>query len=245
MKIVVFLQARINSKRFPAKVLKKILGKTVIELIVERLRKIKRIDNIVLVTGPQEKNKLLIDEAKKLNLEYYCGSEENILDRMYKASLKINPDIIIRITSDCPLIDFNVINKGLDIFLKSQFDILNNNKVRTFPHGFDFEIFKNETLHMAWQDNRKKFKNKDEFYHTFITPAKYMFEEKKFKNYNLLNDKNLSNIRLTLDYPEDLELITKIFSSLYNKNQDFALEEILDLIKENPSLLDINKNRMI
>jgi len=242
MKVVVFLQARVNSKRFPAKVLKKIFDKSIIELILERLRKIKDVENIILVTGPLEKNKLLIDEAKKLNLEYFSGSEENVLDRIFQASLKINPDIIIRITADCPLLDFNVINQGLKIFKKNQYDILNNYRERTFPHGFDFEIFRKEALHTSWQDYRKKFKSEDEFYHTFITPAKYMLEEKKFKKYDLINDKNLSHIRLTLDHPEDLELITKIYGSLYKKNQEFALAEILELLKENPSLLDINKN---
>jgi len=229
MKNHIFLQARLNSTRLPEKVLKKICGKTVIELIVERLRQVDNIDDIILVTGSELENKSLIDEAKKLNLTYFCGNDENILDRFYEASMKFNSDNIIRVTGDCPLIDFNVINKGLKIFLEKDFDILSINRKRTFPDGFDYEIFKKKSLHTSWEDNLKLYKNKSEFYTTFISPAIYMLENKKFKNYDLINESDYSYLNLTLDYPEDLELITKIYEQFYPKNKYFALNEILTI----------------
>jgi len=229
MKNHIFLQARLNSTRLPEKILKKICGKTVIELIVERLRRVDNIDDIIIVTGSELENKSLIDEAKKLNLTYFCGNDENILDRFYEASIKFNSDNIIRVTGDCPLIDFNVINKGLKIFLENDFDILSINRKRTFPDGFDYEIFKKKSLHTSWEDNIKLYKNKSEFYTTFISPAIYMLENKKFKNYDLINESDYSYLNLTLDYPEDLELITKIFEQFYPKNKYFALNEILTM----------------
>ena len=241
MKNHIFLQARLKSKRFPNKVLKKICGKTIIELIVERLRKIKNIDDIILVTGPKESNTLLLEEAKRLDLKIFCGSEENVLDRFYKASKKFQSDIITRITADCPLIDFNVINEGYRIFHSGDYDVINIEQRRTFPDGFDFEIFKKDALHTSWQDNLAKFDNEEQFCSTFITPVKYMVETKKFKNFNLINDVDYSHIRLTLDYPEDLEFIKQIYEELYEKNQSFALKEILELLERKPELIEINR----
>ena len=128
---------------------------------MQRLENVKNIDKIILVTGPLEKNKSLVDEARRLKLEYFCGNEENVLDRMYKASQKYNPDNIIRITADCPLVDFNIINNGLEIFLKNNYDMLTIGRKRTFPHGYDFEIFKKNALKVSWEDNVKKFENSD------------------------------------------------------------------------------------
>lgn len=237
----IFIQARIGSKRLPGKVLKKICGKSVIDLVVERARKVSDIDNIIIVTGLKEKNQLLIDEIKKLEVDYFCGSEENVLDRFYKASVEFKSDNIIRITADCPLIDFNVINKGLRIFGLNEYDVLSNNRIRTYPHGLEFEIFRSGVLKEAWTDNLSLYKSYDEFHDVFIPPTKYMLEKKKFRNFDLLNNTDLSNMRITLDYPEDLELVTRIYETLYDKNPSFALDEILLLLQKNPLLQTINQ----
>lgn len=241
MKNHIFLQARVNSKRFPGKILQKILGKTIIELIVERLRKIKNINQIILVTGPEEKNHLLIEEARRLNLDIFCGSEENILDRFYEASKKFGSDIIIRVTGDCPVIDFNVINKGVQLFSENKYDVLTITQKRTFPDGFDFEIFKKEALHTSWRDILSNFESREKFCETFINPIEYMIQNNKFKKFNLVNEVDYSNIRLTIDYPADLEFITIIYEKLYNGGKLFALNEILNLLKKNPELLKINQ----
>jgi len=241
MKNHIFVQARLGSSRLPGKVLKKILGKTIIELIFERLQKVEGIDEIFLVTGTKDKNKPIIEESKKLSLEYFCGNEDNILDRFYKASLQFNSDNIIRITADCPLIDFNIISKGKRVFEEVNCDILSIVRKITFPHGFDFEIFKQDSLKKAWEDNLNKFSNKNEFFNSFIPPTKYMLEKKKFKNYDLTHAENLSHIRLTLDYQEDFELISKIYENLYEKNPFFSMDEILNFLNNNQYLLAINR----
>jgi len=234
----VYIQANMSSSRIPGKVLKKILNKSILELIVERVRKIKNFDRIILVTGSKEKNELLLKEAQKLKIYYFFGSEENILDRFYKASKKFNTDIIIRCTADNPLIDFNIINTGLEIFRKNNFDILGVDRKRTFPLGLNFQIFRKEALETAWNDNHDI--HKGNFDKIFIPPTKYMLEKRKFKNYTLISKKDYSDIRLTLDYPEDLEMISKIYQKLYLQNKKFGLPEILDLLKKNPKILQIN-----
>ena len=110
MTINVFIQARIGSTRLPGKVLKKIVNKTILELISERVSRIKNIQNVVITTGDVEKNLEVIKEAQRLHINYFAGSEENVLDRFYRASLQYPSDFIIRITADCPLIDFDLIN---------------------------------------------------------------------------------------------------------------------------------------
>ena len=237
----IFLQARINSRRFPKKVLKKIFDKTIIELIVERLNKIKNIKKIVLVTGPENKNSDLIVEVQKLNLDYFCGSEENILDRFYQASKMFNPDNIIRVTADCPLIDFNLVNKGLKIFSKENYDILSVDRVKTYPHGVNFQIFSNNALEKAWLEIKNQFKDNTLFLRSFIPPISFMLEDPQFRKYDLINKIDNSHIRIVLDYPEDFELIKKIYESLYEKNRFFDLSDVLKFLKNNQHLLEINK----
>lgn len=240
MKNHIYLQARVDSTRFPRKVLKKILNKTIIELIIERLKEIKNIERIILVTGSLEKNKELVDESKRLNLDHFCGNEENVLDRFYKASLEFNSDNIIRITADCPLIDFKLINKGMRFFLANDYDVLSINRVRTFPDGFDFEVFSRDVLETSWKENKSKFDNEDIFYHTFISPTTYMLSD-KFRNYDLTNKTNLSHIRLTLDYPQDFDLIKKIYEALYRITPLFSMDDIIKFLNKNSELLEINK----
>lgn len=237
----VYIQARVGSKRFPKKILKEVYGKTIIELIIERVKKIKNIDKIIVVTGPKENNFELLEKISKLGIEFFCGSEENILDRFYKASCKYKSKNIIRITADCPFLDFNLINHELQVFSKKNVDILCNNRIRTFPHGLDFEIFTNHALKIAWEDNLSQFENYEEFKSVFMPPTKYMLEKKKFKKFDLKNKEDFSNIRITLDYKEDFELIRKIYEELYENNPNFGLKEILDLFKKYPELLKINK----
>lgn len=241
MKNHIFLQARLNSKRFPGKILKQICGKTILELIFERLKKIENIDKIILVTGTEDSNKSLIKEAIRLNLEYFCGSEENILDRMYNASKKFDSQTIIRVTGDNPLIDIILINKALKIFYEKKCDILSIDRIPSYPYGLNFEIFTNQVLESEWKENRKNFDTYEEFYHTFTSPEKSMLEKPIFRNYDLVNSKNLSSIRLTLDYPEDFTLISKIYEILYLQNKTFGLDEILKLLEEKPDLQKINQ----
>jgi len=241
MKNNLYIQARLNSQRLPGKVLKKICDKSIIELITERVSNIKKIDDIILVTGSEDKNKLILDEAEKIGISYFCGSEENVLDRFYEASQVFDSTNIIRITADCPLIDFNIVNKAISIFEENNYDILSNNRIRTFPHGLNFEIFTKKALQKSWEQALNFYENKEKFLKTFIPPTLNMLENEDFKNFDLINDEDLSNIRLTLDYQEDFELIKKIYEFFYFKNEKFDLKDILEFLNKNPELLKINK----
>ena len=241
----VYIQARVCSERLPGKILKKVCGKTLINIIFERAKKINGVNKIVVVTGTKDKNNNLIEELERLDIDYFCGSEENVLDRFYNASLHFSSDVIVRITGDNPLIDPDIISKGLEIFDETHPDILSVDRIHSFPHGMNFEIFKKDTLVKSWKDNLQLFDSKEDFYNTFINPVKHMLEKKKFVNYDMVNKERLDNLRLTVDYKEDFLVVEKIFQSLYKNQEYFGLKDILEYLEENPSLLDINKKYAI
>lgn len=235
-----YIQARMGSSRLPGKIMKKILDKTIIEIIVERLSFVKNKNEIFLITGAKEKNFELIEEAKRLGIEVFSGSENNILDRFYHASNQFQSESITRITGDCPLIDFQLIKYALEIFDCGRYDILSNNKNKTFPHGLDFEIFKKSSMDQIWRLEMKKNSDKNIFDQTFIPPTKLLLEDQKLSYYDLQNSEDNSKIRITLDYAEDFFVISKIFNHLYPKNPKFILKDILKFLSKNPEMLKVN-----
>jgi len=237
----IFLQARQNSTRLPNKILKEICGKSIFELILERLQNINN-SKIFLVTGDSDSNKQLIEKSIELGIEYFSGSENNVLDRFFNASKKFNSKKIIRITGDCPLLNYKLINETENIFNSNQNSVITNYLPRTFPHGYDFEIFQSEILDTAWKNVRENFSNENKFLQSIIPPMQYITSSKKFSVYNITNSSDLGFIRLTLDYQEDFELIKKIFEELYTEDHNFDSQQILSLLKKKPELLNLNKN---
>ncbi|MBI2113061.1 MAG: NTP transferase domain-containing protein [Candidatus Wildermuthbacteria bacterium] len=231
MKIHIFLQARLGSARLPGKVLFKICGKSILEPVVERLRGLPHADDIILVTGEEEKNLPVIEEAKRLGIPYFCGSEENLLSRFYQAALRFKPDGILRVTGDCPLIDRDVLSGALGVFSTGKYDVVSNLRKRTYPDGVTFEIFKRSALEKSWKDQKGES--------VFVT--KYLLESKQFSHFDVVQDVDTSRIRLTIDYQEDAVLIERIYKALYKNGKYFGLGVILDFLDRNPGLLDVNK----
>ena len=240
MKNYFYVQARIESKRFPNKVLKKICNKSIIELISERIERLNKIGSIIVVTGEKNKNALLIDEVKKLGLDYFSGNDENILDRFYNASITYQSDNIIRITADNVLFDTKLIEKCYNIFMNNDYDFVSIVK-NQFPRGLGFEIFKQKALKTSWLESQKNFKSDIEFKTSFISPCVFMEENKQLKKYIFQNGVKYPKMRLTIDYPEDYEFVKAIYEKLYEKNNDFEFNDVLELINSNPSLLKINE----
>ncbi|MDC0159310.1 hypothetical protein OAJ55_01330 [Candidatus Nitrosopelagicus sp.] len=241
MKFHIYLQARVNSQRLPKKILKKINGKTIFEILVKRLELISN-SEIFLITGSSLLNNELINEAKKLNITYFSGDENNILNRFFNASKKFSSENIIRITGDCPLIDFELINDAIKLFNQKNIDLLLNYIPRTYPHGFDFEIFTAKALNNSRNQIFSQFNDKDLFLSTFINPVKHMINSKDIVQYKLKSNTNNSHIRLTMDYEDDLRLISSIYQKLHKNNPNFNSSDILNLLKLEPNLLDINKS---
>ena len=240
MKFHIYIQARVNSTRFPKKILKKIDGKTIFEILVKRLELVSN-SEIFLITGSHLLNNELINEAKKMNISYFSGDENNILNRFYNASQKFSTQNIIRITGDCPLIDFELVNEATKIFSQQKIDLLLNYIPRTYPHGFDFEIFTTNALESSRNTVYNKYDDENLFLSTFMNPVHQMIKSKNLVHYKMKNNIDNSNIRLTLDHLDDLKLISSIYQKLYKRNPNFTSSDILNLLKLEPQLMDISK----
>jgi spore coat polysaccharide biosynthesis protein SpsF len=236
MKVVCIVQARVGSTRLPGKVLKKICGKTVLEHDIDRLKRAKNIDEIVIATTTEERDIEIVNEAKRLGVKYYRGSESDVLSRYYFAAKENNADIVVRVTSDCPLLDSEVTEEIIKFYLENypKYDYVSNTLDRTYPRGLDTEVFSFKVLEEAFLNAKENFQREH------VTP--YMWDNNtKYKVYQYKDIADSSNLRLTLDTQEDFKLITEIYIDLYNNNQYFGLKEILNLFNERPELIEINK----
>ena len=237
-KIICIIQARLNSKRLPKKVLVDIDGKTCLERVIERVQASKLINEIWLATTFLKEDKVLEETCNKLNIKFFQGSNLNVLSRFYHILNITKAKSIVRITADCPLIDAKVIDQVIRRFQKEKCDYLSNTVNRTFPDGLDVEIFSGAALKKTYLEAKHPFlkEHVTPYMHGNV-PKGVLFGS--FITKQFLNKKDYSNIRITLDRPEDLVLIRKIFSNL----KDFcSWQEVIDFIRINPSLKKINKH---
>lgn len=239
LKIVAVIQARMGSTRLPQKVLKKILGKTLIELIYHRLTFCREIDQIVLSTSTKKENDILVKHAKSIGLRYYRGSEKDLISRLLGTAKKFRANAIVRITADCPLVDPGIVDRMVKIYREKtkRVDLVTNIFPPTFPDGLDIEILPFFTLKRLNDKVRNPLGREWLTYYIMENP-------KKFRIYNFKNPVNLSSMRLTIDYPEDLVFVSKVFKALDKKSKIFTMIDILSFLKKNPQLLKINTKRV-
>lgn len=235
--VVCIMQARTGSTRLPEKVLKKIKNKTILEHDIDRVLKAKSVDELVIATTEKEEDNVIVDIAKNCSVGHYRGSEDNVLSRYYFAAKKYNAEIVIRITSDCPLIDPQIIDDMVNEFLKlrknENLDYLSNKVKMTFPRGLDVEVFTFDALEKTFLEATQKFEKEHVTPYIYLNPNKF-----KIKNYE--NDTNYSMFRWTLDTEEDFLLIKTIYDHLYNENKMFLFKDVLKYVQENPKISKLN-----
>ena len=236
-KVLAIIQARYDSTRFPGKVLKKINNQSILEIIIKRLSKCHNISKIIVACSDNKSDIQIINLCKKLKINYFAGSEHDVLERFYKASLKYKGSNILRITADCPLIDYVIVDKLINNFFLRNVDYASNINPPTFPDGFDAEIFTFKALKQAHT------RAKTEMEREHIRP--FMLNNKNFKKFNLEGIENYSSIRLTIDEPVDFKVIKNIINHFKN-NLFFLYEDIISLYKKKKFLfldnMHINRN---
>ncbi len=229
IKFAVIIQARMNSSRLKGKILMKIKNKSFLEILIERLKKSKKISKIVVATSNRQEDQKIIDLCKKKEIDYLKGPEKNVLKRYFLASKKFHIQNIIRITSDCPLTDHFLIDKFIKKFeSKKKIHYLSNVNPPTFPNGFDIEIFTFQILKYFY--NQKLTKNEKE--HVTIK-----MKNSNFKKVNIKNKTNLRKFRVTLDNKRDLIFFKRLFK-LLNYDYTVSYKKILNLIKTKPKLFN-------
>lgn len=239
MKVVCLVQARVGSTRLPGKILKEICGKTILHHEIDRLKKCKEIDEIVIATTDKEDDDKIVNEAKKLSVKYFRGSENDVLSRFYYAAKENNADIVVRVTSDCPCIDFEILDKMLIYFKEKykekQVDYLSNTIKRTYPRGYDIEIFTFSALEKSYINAKKEYEREH------VTP--YIYDKtNNFLKLSFENKEDYSKYRVTLDTIEDFIVIKNIFENLYYKNPYFKLNDVVQYLNNNLHIVDINKH---
>lgn len=233
----VYIQARMQSTRLPGKVLQPILEHPLLFYLIERALQAKEVDAVVVLTSTHQADDKIVDFCKKYQVQYFRGSQENVLDRYYQAALQRQPDLIVRLTGDCPLIDPVILDQTVQLFKQnsSSLDYVSNTLELTFPRGLDVEVFSFAVLKKI----KKEAQSLQEQEH--VTPYIYCNPHLfRLANFNHLS--SLAFHRWTVDTAEDFELIRLILEALYPKNPFFRLQDILNLLNSHPEWLAINQH---
>jgi spore coat polysaccharide biosynthesis protein SpsF len=233
LKIVAIVQARMGSSRLPGKVLCDLHGKTMLARVVSRVRRAHAIDEVLVATTDCSADDVVAQECRRCSVPVFRGNEDDVLDRYLRAAQWTNADVIVRITSDCPLIDPEIVDKTVRAFLAERGDYASNVMVRTYPRGLDTEVMTVPALQRAWSDADQMYQR------AHVTP--YIFEHPEiFKLLSVTGDADYSQHRWTVDTPEDLEFVRTIYTRLENR-LEFLWRDVLALLASEPELMQLNR----
>ena len=233
MRIVAIVQARLNSSRLKNKVIKTILHKPMIIHQLQRISKSSLINDLILAVSYQDD--LLVDITKKYGFNVFIGNEDNVLKRFYNVANELylkNEDIIIRLTGDCPLMDYNIVDECIRWFLDNDCDYISNFENPIYPDGLDVEVFDFKTLRKTYKNAKKK----SELEHV----TSYIRNSNLFKTIQINKKPIYPNWRLCVDNIEDFILVDNIFKHF--KTTNFSLEDIISFLEKNKKLLEINSH---
>ena len=228
------IQARMGSTRLPGKIMLPILNKPVLEHLIDRVKKSSNIDEIIVATSNNKNDDIIEKFCETQKIKCFRGSEKDVLLRYFEAAKKFSIDIIVRLTSDTPLLDPKEIDKVILKYNENKYDFVSNlfPLPRTYPDGYNVEVFSMDLLKLV--NNQAKKPSDREHVTTFIT-----MQPSKFKKYRIDSERDLSKYRLNLDYKEDFELIKSVLEEL---NEKTDLEDIIKWLDKHPEILKLNSH---
>ncbi len=232
MKTAIFISVRNKSTRLPGKALLQIKGRTMIEHLIDRLKSAKLPDLIVLSTSTNPQDDSLVDVAKKNNIEYFRGSEDDVLYRYLKAGEKFNVDFAVIVLGDATFVDPEYIDKTIEFFKETDADFI---KIPELPIGAFTYGLKMEAVRKVCE--MKDASDTEVWGGYFAKPGIFNVKELKVVEEELRHPET----RLVIDYPEDFELIKEIYNRLYQERKIISLKEVMRLLKDRPELLEINR----
>jgi spore coat polysaccharide biosynthesis protein SpsF len=240
MRIAAVIQARVSSTRLPGKVLKELpygSGITVLEQVIRRVKRCKKLSDVIVATTTEKEDDELVSIAQREEAKHFRGSKEDVLSRYYFASKENDLEILIRITSDCPCIDAEVVDSVIEKHMATKADFTSNTLVKTFPHGLDTEVLNFDALEKA------HFEAKQTFEREHVCPYIYKSNPQMFKISAVEAPQRLRapDIKITLDTEQDYALLCTVFDYLYPENEFFDTEDIIKLFHNKPWLKMINK----
>lgn len=229
------IQARMGSRRLPGKVLRRVLNRPLLGHLFDRLRRSRCLEAIVVATTAAEEDRAIRVFAESEGVAVFAGSEEDVLDRYYRAAEQYKIDPVVRITADCPLMDPAVVDLVIEQFLKERADYLSNAAPLpvTYPDGMDVEVFSFAALARAW---REAVKPSDREHVTF-----YLWSHpERFKIRRVDHAPDWSEYRFTVDYPEDLPLVEAVLKEFLPRDPGFGLDEIIRYLEANHAIKALN-----
>lgn len=236
MKISIIVQARMKSTRLPGKIMKTVLGKPLLEYQLERLKRVTLADEVVIATTQDRSDDVIVALCERLSIPFFRGDTEDVLDRYYRTVKQRGADVVVRITSDCPLIDPQVIDAAIRLFnIQRGYDYISNVVQRTYPRGMDCEVFPFSLLEKIHRDATHAADR--EHVTLFVRLRPHLFHLG-----HLLYQTDESYYRWTIDAEDDFKLIREFFEHFYPQNPAFSLEDCLELVKRKPALSKLNEH---
>ena len=233
-KVIAIIQARMGSTRLPNKVLMDLKGKTDLERVIDRVKKSKYIDGVIVATTIAEHDLAIVKLCAEKGIRVFCGSEDDVLDRYYQCARLLSPEHVVRITADCPMIDPKIIDKVISRHLESGADYTSNTLKTTFPDGLDTEIMKFCVLEEAWLNANLSSQREH--------VTQYIVHNDGYKKESVVNDTDYGSERWTLDTDNDYKFIKCVYDALYDKNPYFEMKDVLAFLDEHPDIRAINSD---
>lgn len=237
IKFGAIVEARMGSTRLPGKVMMKVKNVPMISLLIDRLKQVKKINKIIVATTNSSNDDSFCKYLRDKKINFFRGSEDNVMKRVIDASKKYKIKNIIQITGDCPLIDPEIVSQTLNTFEKNNFDFVSNSTYRSYPDGMDVCIFSSKNLNKSYKLTNSKYDQ--EHVSLFMKRKKRIFSQ-----CNIVAPENLNypNLGLTLDEKKDYDLIKIIFSKFWQRRKNFSCKEIINFLNSNQKYFSINKS---
>ncbi|WP_225770238.1 cytidylyltransferase domain-containing protein [Inquilinus sp. Marseille-Q2685] len=234
MTVLAILQARMSSSRLPGKVMADLLGEPMLARQVERLRRCRRLDTLLVATSTEAADDALVDLCARIGVDCFRGSLDDVLDRFHAAASGSGAEQIVRLTADCPLADPDLIDALVAMHVAGGYDYSCNTLTPRWPDGLDAEAMRAEVLEAAWREAALPSEREH------VTRFIYTRPE-RFRLGSLVGETDLSDQRWTVDTPEDLALVRAVYAALYPKNPAFGTGDILQFLAAHPEIAALNR----
>lgn len=237
MTTTIIVQARMNSSRLPGKVMMPVLGVPLLELLIERLKRVKRADSICVACTYKSEDQQIVDLSQRLGVEVHRGSEENVLERYFEAAQRFQVGHVVRVTADSPLIDPAELDRLITYYHSHilEFDYVDNSSTHTYPLGMQAEVFNVSALNVA---HREAITTSDQEH---VTPF-IKRQQDRFRKGAVAFWCDQSFYRLSVDTEDDFELVAKVIAGLYPTTPEFSIYDVLELLARNPEWANINRH---
>ncbi len=234
-KVVATIEARMASTRLPGKVMMPLAEKPVMAHMIDRHRRSIYTDEVVVATTINSTDDSIVILCEQMHCSYFRGSEDDVLGRIVAAGDAHTAEILVQGMADSPLVDWRLIDKGIELLAQGGYDFVGNELQETFPIGFDVHIYSFDALKKVERFDKNPLMREHAGYSIQSQPEKF-----KLGNFVSEGDMVWPELRLTLDTKEDYRLISAVYDELYRKNQDFSADDVVTFLKNHPDLVAIN-----